>query len=152
MSTRQPHRFTVQLTRPASGARLDAAPRATIVGGAPPEFGGTDTVWSPEHLFVSSVALCFLTTFEFFARRGNLTVVEFSTNAEGTVEKTPRGLAFTGVRLDVRVGVPAGEAARAQELLATAKRSCLISNSLACPVELAAEVHEVEAPVVHAAS
>jgi organic hydroperoxide reductase OsmC/OhrA len=152
MSTRTPHRFTVQLTRPPAGALLDAAPRPTIVGGAPPEFGGTDGVWSPEHLLVSAVALCFLTTFEFFAKRANLIVVDFSTRAEGTVDKTAKGLAFTGVRLDVQVSVAAGEAARANELVATAKRSCLISNSLVCPVELAAEVREVAAPPTSVAS
>jgi organic hydroperoxide reductase OsmC/OhrA len=141
MSIAKGHRFVVALTRQSEDAVLEAAPRPSIRGGAPPEFGGRAEVWSPEHLFVSAVALCFLTTFEFFAKRENLAVTDFTTSAEGTVEKTAKGLAFTGVRLDVHVGVTPGQETRAQELLAMAKRACLVSNSLLCPVELVAETH-----------
>jgi organic hydroperoxide reductase OsmC/OhrA len=143
MSIARSHTFVVGLARQPIGAVLEAGARAPIRGGAPPEFGGTADVWSPEHLLLSSVALCFLTTFEFLAKRGKLEVPEFRASAEGTVEKTPEGLAFTRVRLDVHVGVSAGDEARVQGVLATAKRACLVSNSLRCPVELASEVHAI---------
>lgn len=34
---------------------------------SPPEFGGPEGVWSPEHLFVASVAACMMTTFRAIA-------------------------------------------------------------------------------------
>jgi organic hydroperoxide reductase OsmC/OhrA len=142
------HRFEVTLTgTPPAGGTLAAGTRATIAGGAPPEFGGSAEPWSPEHLLVSAAALCFLTTTEWFARRAKLELQAFSCRAEGVVEKTPAGLAFTTIRLGVRATVPHGDAARAEALFATAKKHCLVSNSLRFPVELATEIQEAATPV-----
>ena len=142
------YRFEVSLTgtSPAGGI-LAAGARVPIAGGAPPEFGGSAEPWSPEHLLVSAAALCFLTTAEWFARRAKLELQAFSCRAEGLVEKTPAGLAFTSVRLEVHATVPRGDTARANALLATAKKHCLISNNLRCPVELAADMDEAATPV-----
>ena len=139
---RQPHVFEIDLARPDGSATLDAEGRPQIVGGAPPEFGGTPDVWSPEHLLLSSVALCFLTTLDFYAKRAGLSFGGFRCHASGTVDKTPTGLAFTGVRLEAQATVAAGEAGKARELMDKAERGCLISNSLKCPVDLVAEVVE----------
>lgn len=163
MATREPQRFEVILdrnpsggspatlpVRPAGQGTLRAGDRPAIVGGAPPEFGGTPGVWSPEHLFLSAVALCFLTTFEWFAGRAPVAIADFHCRAVGTVAKTSKGLAFTSVRLEARAVVPPGAGAAARELLDKAKHACLVSNSLQCPVELAAEVVETTAAEVPA--
>jgi organic hydroperoxide reductase OsmC/OhrA len=139
---RQPHVFEIDLARPDGSALLEAVGRPTIAGGAPPEFGGTGDVWSPEHLLLSSVALCFLTTLDFYARRAGLSFGDFRCHASGTVDKTPIGLAFTGVRLEAHAQVAPGDAARAREAMDKAEHGCLISSSLKCPVELVADVIE----------
>jgi organic hydroperoxide reductase OsmC/OhrA len=138
-------KFVASLVRGAPGVgTLEAGPRPVITGGTPPEFGGTPDVWSPEHLLVSATALCFMTTFEWFAKRDQLPIEGFRCEAEGIVDKTPAGLAFTSLRLDVTLTVPAGERERARGLVSSAKRSCLISNSLRPIVEVAADIVEAE--------
>lgn len=145
MSTRSPLRFEVQMLRVPNGdVRIDSTGRTSITGGAPPEFGGTPARWGPEHLLLSAAGSCFVTTFEWFARRAALPIGELSCEATGTVERMAGGLGFSSIHLEVRLSVPAGEAARARELLATAKRSCLVANSLRVPVDLDAEVSEGE--------
>jgi organic hydroperoxide reductase OsmC/OhrA len=132
--------FGVELERSLHGSRIDAGPRAHIVGGAPPEFGGTADVWSPEHLLVAAAALCYETTFEWHARRDRLEFREFACQARGTVEKTAAGLAFTGIRLDVRVKCAAHDVGRTMLLLDAAKTGCLVANSLRCPVTVETDV------------
>jgi organic hydroperoxide reductase OsmC/OhrA len=141
MSERSALHYEVQVGRRGPlDAAVEAGPRVVIRGGPPPEFGGDPAVWSPEHLLVASAALCFWSTLEWFARRRAVPVVGFECHAEGNVEKTPRGLAFTGIRLGVTVTTATGQEARIRELLDTAKASCLVANSLTCPVELVADV------------
>ncbi len=128
-----PMDFSVKLDWTEGGQRaLAAAPRPQILAGAPPEFGGTDQVWSPEHLLLSSVSLCLLLTFEALAQRAKLGVEGYRCQAEGTVDKTGGPAAFSKIKLRVDVRCPERE--RAEALLQTAKKYCLISNSLKAPV------------------
>ena len=41
----------------------------TVRVGTPPEFGGSGKPWSPEHLFLSSVSSCFMSTYIVFAKK-----------------------------------------------------------------------------------
>jgi organic hydroperoxide reductase OsmC/OhrA len=145
MATRQT-RFDVSVLRRGPGdALLSSGERPILPGGPPPEFGGSPAVWSPEHLLVSSAALCYLTTLEWFVRKSGLDLRDFQCRAEGTVEKSPRGLVFTSVHLEVTATSAEGEGPRLRELMQEAKSSCLVASSLACPVELTAEVVEESA-------
>lgn len=128
--------------RAGSGMRIAAGERPPIAGGPPPEFGGSARDWSPEHLFVSSVALCFLATLDWYARRRGVEVVACRCAGEGTVELGARGFAFTRVALAAQATARPGQAAQLRELMDLAKQSCLVASSLACPVELVAEVGE----------
>ena len=128
--------------QPAGGALIEAGDRIPLAGGPPPEYGGSSETWSPEHLLVSAAALCYLTTLEWFVARSELALLDFHCEAEGTVEKTPRGLAFTSVRLAATATAPAGQGHRLRELMDRAKGACLVASSLACPVELDAQVLE----------
>src|SRR5688572_5492754 len=42
--------------------------RMPLVFGPPPEFGGTEATWSPEHLLAAAVSSCYTNTFLHFAR------------------------------------------------------------------------------------
>src|SRR6185369_17038273 len=55
--------------------------------GPPPEFQGTEGVWTPEHLFVASVNSCYLTTFLAIAELSKLDFLAISCGATGTLDK-----------------------------------------------------------------
>jgi len=156
MKAREPLRYEVGVTRRGPlDATVEAAPRPDIGGGPPPEFGGNERAWSPEHLLVASAALCYWNTLEWFGRRRGVAILGFECRAEGAVEKTAGGLVFTSIRLHVVASTVSGQELALRELVQTAKDSCLVARSLACPVELVAEVRaevQPDSPVGRAAS
>ncbi len=130
-----PHHYQTTLVRTLSSrARVEAAPRPPIAGGPPPEFDGDATSWSPEHLLLSAIGLCLLTTFEAFAARDKVDLLAWEATARGTVAKTAAGLAFT--KISVEVDMEVGNVEQARATLDVAKRHCLVSNALSVPVEV----------------
>lgn len=134
-----PHRYEVTL-KGESGPKglLSAGPRPVLAGGAPPEFGGDDARWSPEHLLLASASLCLMSTFAAIAAKSRLEYASYESAAEGTLDKTPEGLRFT--RILIKATVKAADAEKAARLLDMAKKHCIVSNSLRQPVELEATV------------
>jgi organic hydroperoxide reductase OsmC/OhrA len=136
-----PHRYSTTIVRAGtSRGSIQAAPRPTISGGAPPEFGGDATLWSPEHLLMASLGLCLETTFEAFAARDRLPLTGWTANVEGTLDRTPAGLAFTRIVVRVDVTVDAGAEDRARAVLARAEKACIVSAALRVPLEIEATV------------
>jgi organic hydroperoxide reductase OsmC/OhrA len=143
-----PHHYNVTLEAADACAALSASGRPTIFGGAPPEFGGQPEWWSPEHLLLSSVALCLMTTVQALATRARVPILGYSSRAAGTLDKTPAGLAFTAVEVTARVTVPDEHVPRAETLIDTARKHCIISNALKVPVMVKAEVVGTADPVI----
>ena len=150
MATPFPHHYDVALTWDGQGgAKLTAPPRPAIEGGAPPQFDGKDTWWSPEHLLLSSLSLCLMTTFRAIAGKARLEVQHYESGAEAVLDRTPAGLGFTKLvlRVDARVG-SADQVDRARELILKAKTHCLVGNALKPPIHLEVSVTAgCEAPV-----
>jgi organic hydroperoxide reductase OsmC/OhrA len=131
-----PHHYTVTL----DDRRLEAPPRAPIAAGAPPQFGGTDEVWSPEELLVGAALECLWTTFEAYARHDQLEVAGWRGTGTGVLDKGPTGPAFTAITLAVEMSVASADVERARRLLDTAEKHCIISNALRVAVIVKAEV------------
>lgn len=131
-----PHRYTVTL----ANRQLTAPPRAPIALGPPPQFGGTDHVWSPEELLVGATLECLWTTFEAFAKREGLAVLDWFSSGVAILDRGPRVPVFTSITLRVEVEVEAGEEERARRILEKAESGCIISNALNVPVELEIEI------------
>ena len=131
-----PHRYTVRL----ADRRLLAPPRAPIAAGSPPQFGGTDTVWSPEELLVASALECLWSTFEAYARHDGLEVRDWSGTGTAVLEKGAPIPAFSSITLQVEVVVAASDELRARNLVETAEKRCIISNALKVPVVLQATI------------
>jgi organic hydroperoxide reductase OsmC/OhrA len=131
-----PHRYEVSL----ADRQLHAPPRRPIAAGPPPQFGGTDQVWSPEELLVGATLECLWTTFEAYARREALEVHDWSGTGVAVLDKSAAGPVFTSITLTVTLAVAPGDEERAQRLLATAEKHCIISNALRTPVTLQAHV------------
>lgn len=142
MATQFPHRYDVALAWEGhGGAALTAGPRPVIEGGAPPEFDGKDAWWSPEHLLLSSLSLCLMTTFQAVTAKARLPIRHYDSRAEALLDRTPTGLGFTGLVLHVSVKVESpDQVERARQLLIKAKSHCIVANALMPPVHLDAHV------------
>lgn len=113
----------------------------------PPEFRGTEpSVWSPEDLFVGAAASCFAVTLTGLAERAGLDLHGLGVEAEGVAGRREDGrFGFTRIVLDARVDVAPGDEGRVRELAEKAEETCLVSVSLALPVELRLEVRAAAA-------
>jgi organic hydroperoxide reductase OsmC/OhrA len=142
MATPLPHHYDVSLAWTGrGGAALTAGPRPAIEGGAPPEFDGNDAWWSPEHLLLSSLSLCLMTTFQALTDKAHLPIEHYDSHAEALLDRTPSGLGFTGLVLHVKVKVASPEEVeRARHFLIKAKSHCIVANALMPPVHLDAAV------------
>ncbi len=113
--------------------------------GPAPEYGGSPNSLNPEEMLVASVNSCIMLVFFYFAKKFKVEVTSYHSDAEGKVEKTKNGLRFTSVevRAEVRLGSE-GSAERIEEIAHLAEKYCLVSGSLACPVQYHVVVVEQE--------
>jgi len=111
--------------------------------GPPPEYGGNPNSLNPEELLVASVNSCIMLVFYHFANKYEVEIASYNSDAEGKVEKTKNGLRFTNVEVRAKVNLVSAEAAaKIEEIAQLAERYCLVSGSLACPVQYNVEVIE----------
>lgn len=98
----------------------------------PPEFPkGIPNIWSPEHLFVSAVSSCLMTTFLAIAENSKLDFSKFSCQAIGKLEKADGKLMVTEILLKpILVIKDMEQKERAQRVLEMSEKACLISNSI----------------------
>lgn len=139
----QVHRYetTVEWTENRRGT-LTALQRPVILTGAPPEFGGTDDVWSPEHLCVAAVNSCVMLTFIAIAANSKVAFRTYTATACGTLEKVEgRGPVITSIVVKPRIGIGAEvDRGKVERLVHMAERNCYISNSLNATVTLEPEI------------
>jgi organic hydroperoxide reductase OsmC/OhrA len=141
MASPLPHRYEATLGWSGKGgATVTAGARPPIVGGAPPEFDGLEQWWSPEHLLLSALNLCLMTTFEALARRQRVAVDSYHSRAEATLDKTGAGLGFTHLSLDVSLACAVEDVDKVRGTILKAKQQCLVANALSVPVFMKAEV------------
>jgi organic hydroperoxide reductase OsmC/OhrA len=134
-----PHHYQTWLVRTLSSrARLEAPPRPPLSGGPPPEFDGDATAWSAEHLLLSSIGMCVLTTFEAFAARARVDLLGWEARVGGMVDRSETGLTFTKFTLEIDMEV--SDVDRARATLDEAQQHCLVSNALRAPVEIVAKI------------
>ena len=132
-----PHRYSVGW----SNDRLTAEPRQPIAVGVPPQFGGTDVVWSPEELLVGAVLLCVKTTFDAFARKADLAIRSWKGKGTGVLDKGPGGAIFTSIRIELDIETDIGAESRVRDLLGSVERACIITRAIHAPVEIIAGIH-----------
>lgn len=129
-----PHHYSATISRTfASRAKVEAPPRPSLNGGPSSQFDGDVASWSPEHLMLSSLGLCMLTTFEAFAARDGIEVVTWNATVNGQVERSPEGLQFSSIVLCLDMELT-GNVDDVDKTIEDAKQYCLVLNSLRVPV------------------
>jgi organic hydroperoxide reductase OsmC/OhrA len=113
---------------------------------SPPEFGGPEAIWSPEHLFVAAVSSCLMTTFRSIAELSKLDVVAYSDDPVGhLIRDETRMYRIESVLLRPRVTISDPDKVdRALRLLEKAERACLVSRSVSAEIHLEPTVDVVE--------
>ena len=88
-------------------------------------------MWSPEHLLISAVSSCFMTTFLFYAKKKGLPIFHFECEAIGQVELENKKLKFTVINIYPKVEVEKQELADlAKEVIELTKQNCLVAKAL----------------------
>ncbi len=127
--------------RPGSAIDVHAGRRPSLAVGPPPEFGGNDVWWSPEHLLVSAAATCFATTLIAVAEHSGIALGGLRLGAKGTLDKTESGIGFTSIRIELELELANDEdSAKAERVVEKAKKQCFVANSLRCPVDVTVNV------------
>jgi organic hydroperoxide reductase OsmC/OhrA len=105
---------------------------------APPsEFpGGAAGDWSPEHLFVASLASCTMLSFIAHCAHNGIELVSYEAQVEGRLARREedRRYAFRTVDMTVLARVAGGHAGAARRLTDKAERDCFISASTTAEV------------------
>lgn len=124
-----PHTYSVELAwQGESTAVVHTNENPALHVGPPPQFDGPNHLWSPEDMLLSAIQTCLMTTFFSFVRRRPFEVYDFQSRIEGTLDKTSEGLVFTEIRMEVDVETEDPE--KAEKLLHTSEKYCIISNAL----------------------
>ena len=71
--------------------------------GPPAEYGGSPNSLNPEEMLVASVNGCIMLVFYHFAKKYDVEISSYHSDAEGKVEKTKNGLRFTNVEVKAKV-------------------------------------------------
>jgi len=124
-----------------SGVATAEKIQPSIAFSAPPEFQGEAGQWTPEHLFLASVAGCFVSTFSGMAQFSKFEFLSFDLKVEGVLSKEEGGWRFTQVNLHPRLKiVQEKDRERASRLLEKAEKMCLIARSINSKVILEPEL------------
>ena len=96
-----------------------------------PEFGGPPGEWSPEHLFLSAIISCFMSTYLSFVNKMKIENTGFECTATGQVELVDGKYKFTYIHIYPKAFVANEvDVERARVAMEKAKKYCLISNSV----------------------
>ena len=115
----------------------------------PPFCHERDDLWSPEEYFVSSVEMCLMMTFIYFADRGELPFVSYESRATGTVEFVDGKAKFTKIDIYPRIGATDDRnAKKIERMLKGASKACLVTNSITAEVEHHLEIVVGEGGVI----
>jgi len=119
-----------------AGLTRSKSSRTAIHFSAPIEFGGMAGRWTPEELFLSSIASCFTTTFQSLAGYLNFEFCDLEVSADGTIYKDKPGYRFKQISVHPRLTIAREEDRdRGLTLLQKTKELCLISRAVAVPLD-----------------
>lgn len=104
----------------------------TLKVATPSQFpGGVPEMWSPEHLFLSALCSCFMTTCFAIAEKQHLTITHFSCNAIGHVALAEGHLEFISADLYPKLVVESeADVPVASEVLLKTYRHSIVANSV----------------------
>ena len=129
----------------AKEGHLHAGGKPDITVATPPEFGGPENLWTPEDLLAGAAGACLLTSALHYIERAGVALHSYTSNSAATMEKTRRGLAITGLCIDIAITVrQTADVAPAERALEKAESTCPITGVLSCPVTVNPQIRSLE--------
>lgn len=127
-----PHQYHVNVTGKPDEKLDVSVSNVTNLSVAPPaQFGGPGDTWSPEDLFMASIASCFILSFRAIARASKLSWLAIECDSEGELDRLDGKTQFTKITTTARLLIADTETIEnAERLLNKAEHSCLVVNSL----------------------
>jgi len=137
-----PHYYPVQASATADSHTALSTPGTDIIHSAGPvEFGGPGHLWSPESLLVAAVADCFILSFKATARAARFDWMQLEVGTTGKLDRIDSITKFVAFDIRAMLEVPhTADIRRAEKLLHTAEKTCLITNSMTAERNLTIEV------------
>ncbi len=109
--------------------------------GAAVEFGGNGKNLNPEEMFVAAINSCLMNTFFYFTQKYSIEILSYNSQASGRLEKQSDGFRFTGVEVRAKIEISDdSNSEKVQEAGKLAEKYCLVSRSVACPVDYELEI------------
>lgn len=138
------HTYNVHLSWKANKEGLLTAPQIDqkISVATPPPFnGGVDNIWSPEHLLISAVNSCFMTTFLAIAGNSSLAFTGFSCESKGTLEKKDGKYWISEIELEPAIIiVNASDKEKTERIIKKSEENCLITQSIKSAVSVKPQI------------
>lgn len=98
-------------------------------------------IWTPEHLLLTSLNSCLMTTFLNKAEKANVQFVSFESSSSCTIEMVKGKPNITGIVLKPKVVIPFFQNPdEVKYIIEMSKVSCLISNTIKANIRLEPEI------------
>lgn len=133
-----PHHYNVK-THSTPDSQIIASSQGIpdLITSAPAEFGGPGDQWSPETLFMSAVASCFVLSFKAVAGASSFTWKDLQCESIGKLEKIERTMKFTEITTKVKLTIGNDvDKQKAIKLIEKSESICLVTNSLTASLKL----------------
>ena len=135
-----PYSTSLKWTGQKKGA-LSCEGKPDIQVACPPEYGGHESIWSPEDLFVASVEVCVMTTFLWLAGREGMTPSSYESYATAIASMVDGVFGIPEVTVKVRIGVAnEGDREVAKKVLGEVEEWCLVTKSIRPGVVIEPEI------------
>ncbi len=133
------HEFKVAIKW--SGERLadiNLEGRPALPLSSPEVFGGQAGYYTPQELFVSSIAACYMTTSLSILRKMRQTIDALVIEGAGVIERDPEGgWRFSEIVVKMNVRVPDGDTTtKIPRVVKLTKKYCMIARVVSCPIRL----------------
>ncbi len=146
MSLIKSHRYVVR-TYPLGDGKLalEAPLKPRVEVATPPEYkDGVRGAWSSEELLIGALATCFELTARAVAKRKDVPIHAFRTEATGHVQSKDGFLHFVAVELDVLIETDGGRERDAELIARLAEEQCTVTRALDVPIRLTVEVRAMD--------
>lgn len=119
-------------------ADIELEGRPKLLLSSPPVFGGQAGCHTPQEMFVSSIAACYMTTSLSILRKMKQSIDALTIEGIGVIGRDPEGgWRFSEIVVKMNVRVPDEDSTtKIPRVVKLAKKYCMIARVVSCPIRL----------------